>query len=48
MSVHKAEVSEFSTDGVLVIGDFTPGDVIPLHLGAQVVILTGMDAQEWL
>lgn len=38
MTAYKGEVSHFSTDGVVVTGDFTPGDVITLRPGARVVI----------
>ncbi|MDM2015307.1 hypothetical protein PP298_08120 [Mycobacteroides abscessus] len=48
MTAYRGEVSQFSTDGVVITGDFTPGDVISLRPGAWIVILTEEDAERFL
>ncbi|WP_157901324.1 hypothetical protein [Mycobacteroides franklinii] len=48
MTAYRGEVSQFSTDGVVITGDFTPGDVISLRPGARIVILTEEDAERFL
>ncbi|MDO3335120.1 hypothetical protein [Mycobacteroides abscessus] len=48
MTVYTGEVSQFSTEGIVITGDFTPGDVITLRPGARIVILTEQDAEKFL
>ncbi|WP_157931120.1 hypothetical protein [Mycobacteroides abscessus] len=48
MTVYTAEVDKFSTEGIVITGDFTPGDVITLRPGARIVILTEQDAEKFL
>ncbi|SKD36256.1 Uncharacterised protein [Mycobacteroides abscessus subsp. massiliense] len=48
MTVYRAEVDKFSTDGIVISGDFTPGDVISLRPGARIVIVTEQDAEKFL
>lgn len=36
MTAYKGEVSQFGTDGIVITGDFTPGDVISLRPGARI------------
>ncbi|SKS09828.1 Uncharacterised protein [Mycobacteroides abscessus subsp. massiliense] len=48
MTAYAAEVDKFSTDGIVITGDFTPGDVISLRPGARIVILTEEDAERLL
>lgn len=48
MTGYRGEVREFSTEGIVITGDFTPGDVITLRPGARIVILTDADAEKFL
>lgn len=48
MTAYRGEVSRFSTEGIVITGDFTPGDVITLRPGARIVILSEQDAEKFL